>query len=129
RRSSSARRIASSRTLLAATTATLLCCALAGPALAQNDPPPAAAGVSAGGAPSKPAFERTLPNGMKVIVREDRRAPTVVHLVLYRVGSIDESNGRTGVSHVLEHMMFKGTETLSPGEFSRRVAALGGREN
>lgn len=74
-------------------------------------------------------FERTLPNGMKVIVREDRRAPTVVHLVLYRVGSMDEVNGRTGVAHVLEHMMFKGTKTAPQGEFSRRVAALGGREN
>ncbi|HRA77965.1 MAG TPA: pitrilysin family protein [Burkholderiaceae bacterium] len=74
-------------------------------------------------------FERTLPNGMKVIVREDRRAPTVVHLVLYRAGSMDEVNGRTGVAHVLEHMMFKGTKTVPQGEFSRRVAALGGREN
>ena len=74
-------------------------------------------------------FERTLPNGMKVVVREDRRAPTVVHLVLYRAGSMDEVNGRTGVAHVLEHMMFKGTKTVPQGEFSRRVAALGGREN
>ena len=60
---------------------------------------------------------------MKVIVREDRRAPTVVHMVLYRAGSIDEVNGRTGVAHVLEHMMFKGTRTAPQGEFSRRVAA------
>ncbi|NLD68412.1 MAG: insulinase family protein [Limnobacter sp.] len=73
--------------------------------------------------------ERMLPNGMKVLVREDHRAPTVVHLVLYRIGSIDEINGLTGVSHVLEHMMFKGTKTLGVGEFSRRVAERGGREN
>lgn len=73
--------------------------------------------------------ERMLPNGMKVLVREDRRAPTVVHLVLYRVGSVDEVNGLTGISHVLEHMMFKGTKTLGVGEFSRRVAERGGREN
>jgi len=66
---------------------------------------------------------------MKVIVREDRRAPTVVHLVLYRAGSMDEVSGRTGVAHVLEHMMFKGTKTVPQSEFSRRVAALGGREN
>ncbi len=73
--------------------------------------------------------ERTLSNGLKVIVIEDRRAPTVAHMVWYRAGSIDEVNGKTGVAHVLEHMMFKGTKTLAPGEFSRRVAAMGGREN
>jgi len=73
--------------------------------------------------------ERTLSNGMKAIVIQDHRAPTVAHMVWYRAGSIDEVNGRTGVAHVLEHMMFKGTRSLGPGEFSRRVAALGGREN
>ncbi len=88
-----------------------------------------AAGATSTAAPAPAVFERTLPNGMKVIVREDRRAPTVVHLVLYRVGSMDEVNGTTGVAHVLEHMMFKGTKTVPAGEFSRRVAALGGREN
>lgn len=82
-----------------------------------------------GNAGRAPAFERTLPNGMKVIVREDHRAPTAVHLVLYRVGGIDEPGGRTGISHMLEHMMFKGTPTHPAGEFSRIVAALGGREN
>ena len=80
-----------------------------------------------------PAFaqttERMLANGMKAIVIEDHRAPTVAHMVWYRAGSYDEENGRTGVAHVLEHLMFKGTKTLAPGEFSRRVAALGGREN
>lgn len=74
-------------------------------------------------------FERTLPNGMKVLVKADNRAPTVVHMVWYRAGSMDEVNGRTGVAHVLEHMMFKGTRNLAPGEFSRRVAQMGGREN
>ena len=73
--------------------------------------------------------ERTLANGMKLIVRPDHRAPTVAHMVWYRAGSVDEVNGRTGVAHVLEHMMFKGTRTLGPGEFSKRVAALGGRDN
>jgi len=87
------------------------------------------AAASSAAVPAPGVFERTLPNGMKVIVREDRRAPTVVHLVLYRVGSTDEVNGTTGVAHVLEHMMFKGTKTVPAGEFSRRVAALGGREN
>lgn len=75
------------------------------------------------------AQERVLANGLKVLVKEDRRAPTVVHLIVYRAGSIDEVNGRTGVAHALEHMMFKGTRTVPSGEFSRRVAAMGGREN
>jgi zinc protease len=73
--------------------------------------------------------ERVLANGLKVLVKSDRRAPTVVHLIAYRAGSIDEVNGRTGVAHALEHMMFKGTRTVAAGEFSRRVAAMGGREN
>lgn len=73
--------------------------------------------------------ERTLANGMKVLVIEDHRAPTVAHMVWYRVGSIDEVSGRTGLAHVVEHLMFKATRTLAPGEFSRRVAAMGGREN
>jgi zinc protease len=76
-----------------------------------------------------PAHEFVLGNGMKVIVKEDHRAPTVAHMVWYRVGAMDESNGTTGVAHAFEHMMFKGTKTLRPGEFSQRVAALGGREN
>ena len=75
------------------------------------------------------AFETTLPNGLKIIVRDDPRAPTIAHMVWYRAGSIDEFNGTTGVAHVLEHMMFKGTRQVKPGEFSRRVAAAGGREN
>ena len=70
-----------------------------------------------------------LDNGLTLIVKPDRRAPTAVHMLWLRVGSMDELNGTTGVAHVLEHMMFKGTDTLAPGEFSRRVAALGGREN
>ena len=73
--------------------------------------------------------EFLLNNGLKLIVREDHRAPTVVHMVWYRVGSMDETNGRTGVAHVLEHMMFKGTDKVKAGEFSRLVAAVGGREN
>lgn len=75
------------------------------------------------------AQEFMLKNGMKVIVKEDHRAPTVAHMVWYKIGSMDEVNGATGVAHALEHMMFKGTKTLKPGEFSQRVAALGGREN
>jgi zinc protease len=71
----------------------------------------------------------TLSNGMTLIVQPDRRAPTAVHMLWVRVGAMDEVDGTSGVAHVLEHMMFKGTPRLKPGEFSRRVAALGGREN
>ena len=71
----------------------------------------------------------TLANGMTVIVKPDKRAPTAVHMVWLRVGSMDEVDGTSGVAHLLEHMMFKGTPTLKPGDFSRTVAALGGREN
>ena len=71
----------------------------------------------------------TLPNGFTVIVKPDRRAPTAVHMLWVRVGAMDEVDGTSGVAHALEHMMFKGTANLAPGEFSRRVAALGGREN
>lgn len=70
-----------------------------------------------------------LANGMQLIVQPDHRAPTAVHMVWLKVGSMDEVNGFTGVAHVLEHMMFKGSKKLAPGEFSRRVAALGGQEN
>ena len=73
--------------------------------------------------------EHQLDNGMKVIVKEDHRAPIVVSQVWYKVGSSYEYGGISGVSHVLEHMMFKGTKNHPPGEFSRIIAANGGREN
>ena len=73
--------------------------------------------------------EFKLSNGMKVIVQEDHRAPVVVSQVWYRAGSLDEVNGKTGVAHVLEHMMFKGTKKTPAGQFSRLVAAAGGKEN
>jgi zinc protease len=78
---------------------------------------------------AEPAQEFMLKNGMKIIVKEDHRAPTAAHMIWYKVGSMDEVDGTSGVAHALEHMMFKGTKTLKPGEFSKRVAALGGREN
>ncbi|MDP2029124.1 MAG: pitrilysin family protein [Thiobacillus sp.] len=71
----------------------------------------------------------TLDNGLRVIVQEDHRAPVMVSQVWYRAGSMDEFNGTTGVAHVLEHMMFKGTKDVPPGEFSKKIAAAGGREN
>ena len=70
-----------------------------------------------------------LPNGMTLIVQPDRRAPTVLHMVWVRAGSIDEVDGRSGLAHIVEHMLFKGTPSLGEGEFSRRVAAMGGRDN
>jgi zinc protease len=73
--------------------------------------------------------ETTLANGMRVVVKEDHRAPVVVSMVWYRIGSIDEREGITGISHVLEHMMFKGTDRLKPNEFSRIIAEQGGRDN
>jgi zinc protease len=99
-----------------------------------------AAWVAAGAAAQTPApsapvgaprltHSYTLSNGLQLWVRPDRRAPTAVHMVWLRVGAMDEVDGTSGVAHVLEHMMFKGTAQLGPGEFSRRVSALGGREN
>ncbi|MBI3899790.1 MAG: insulinase family protein [Gammaproteobacteria bacterium] len=73
--------------------------------------------------------EITLPNGLRVIVKEDHRAPVVVSMVWYKVGSVDEPVSLTGISHALEHMMFKGTTHLKPNEFSRIIADNGGREN
>jgi len=88
----------------------------------------AALTATAAGAQSA-AQEHKLANGLRVIVKEDHRAPTVVHMVWYGAGSMDEVDGTSGVAHVLEHMMFKGTKTVKGGEFSRRIAAAGGREN
>jgi zinc protease len=73
--------------------------------------------------------ETVLSNGLRVIVKEDNRAPVVVSMVWYRAGSMDEVNGKTGVAHVLEHMMFKGTKDVPAGEFNKLVAAAGGRDN
>lgn len=73
--------------------------------------------------------ERELANGLRVVVKQDRRAPVAVVMTWYRVGSIDEVNGVTGVAHVLEHMMFKGTANTGVGEYSRAIALAGGRDN
>lgn len=92
----------------------VLCAFLASPASAQG---------------SVKAEQFTLANGLTLIVKPDRRAPTAVHMLWVRVGAMDEVDGTSGVAHVLEHMLFKGTPSVPAGEFSRRVAALGGREN
>ena len=73
--------------------------------------------------------EYELDNGLKILVKEDHRAPVVVSQVWYKVGSSYEHEGMTGISHALEHMMFKGTEKYASGEFSRIISENGGREN
>jgi zinc protease len=89
--------------------------ALAAPLFAQATPPPTS--------------EFQLSNGLKLLVREDHRAPVAVTQIWYKVGASYEYGGITGISHMLEHMMFKGTKKHPPGEFSRIIAANGGSEN
>jgi zinc protease len=73
--------------------------------------------------------EKVLDNGLKILVKEDHRSPVAVSQVWYKVGSSYEYGGITGISHMLEHMMFKGTEEYPAGEFSRIIAENGGNEN
>ncbi|MEK9646400.1 MAG: pitrilysin family protein [Alphaproteobacteria bacterium] len=70
-----------------------------------------------------------LENGLKVVVIENHRAPIAMQMVWYRVGAADEEPGESGLAHFLEHLLFKGTKTVKPGEFSRKIARIGGREN
>ncbi|HEY8268367.1 MAG TPA: pitrilysin family protein [Xanthobacteraceae bacterium] len=70
-----------------------------------------------------------LGNGLEVVVIPDRRAPVVTHMIWYRVGSADEEQGKSGIAHFLEHLMFKGTAKNPGGKFSQVVAAIGGQEN
>jgi zinc protease len=91
-------------------------------------------GLTSIAAPARAAFvdqvlETTLKNGLKVILLENHKAPLVTFQVWYRVGSRNEQWGKTGLSHMLEHMMFKGTEKVGPGEFSRTIEQNGGDEN
>ena len=71
----------------------------------------------------------TLKNGLRGVVIVNRRAPVALHMLWYKVGAIDEPAGNSGIAHFLEHLLFKGTKTLKNGEFSKIVAANGGREN
>jgi zinc protease len=73
--------------------------------------------------------EYYLSNKLKVILIEDKRSPIVVSSIWYKVGSSYEYEGISGISHVLEHMMFKGTKTTEPGEFSAKIKKIGGTEN
>jgi zinc protease len=79
---------------------------------------------------SERVTEAVLPNGLKVILLEDHKAPVAVFQIWYRVGSRNERSGRSGLSHLLEHMMFKGgTETVAPDEYTRIVQRNGGQTN
>ncbi len=73
--------------------------------------------------------EFTLDNGLQVVVIEDHRSPAVTHMVWYKVGAADEPPGVSGIAHYLEHLMFKGTDSVAPGEFSQVIEANGGSEN
>ncbi|SEA78416.1 pitrilysin family protein [Variovorax sp. YR216] len=115
------------RAALGAVLALVLSAPWALPAFAQSSPSKSATASPSNGTPAAEKF--TLSNGMTLIVQPDRRAPTAVQMLWVRVGSMDEVDGTSGVAHAVEHMMFKGSKALKPGEFSRRVAALGGREN
>lgn len=79
--------------------------------------------------PDQPTHEFKLDNGLNVIVREDHRAPVVVSQLWYKVGSSYETSGTTGLSHMLEHMMFKGSRHFGPGEASQWLRELGAKEN
>ena len=80
--------------------------------------------------PSGPQVETArLDNGLEIIVIPDFRADVVTHMLWYRVGSADEPKGKSGIAHFFEHLMFRGTENIAPGEFSKTVARLGGQDN
>ena len=102
------------RRLLAASICTLALAAIAPPTGARELPRPE-------------TF--TLRNGLQVVVITDRRAPVVTHMVWYRVGAADEPHGQSGIAHFFEHLMFKGTREIAPGDFSRIIARNGGDEN
>jgi zinc protease len=86
--------------------------------------------ATAGQAASKPDVGHfTLANGLEVVVVPDRRAPVVTHMVWYKVGAADETPGKSGLAHFLEHLMFKGTVRNPIGKFSQTVAFVGGQEN
>src|SRR5271163_904647 len=100
----------------------LLVVALAGAAIG-----PVAGAAFAGTGPEVTDF--TLPNGLEVVVVPDHRAPVVTHMIWYKVGAADETPGKSGLAHYLEHLMFKGTEKNPGATFSKDVAAIGGQEN
>src|SRR6478752_3589165 len=78
---------------------------------------------------SPPPASFTLRNGLQVVVIPDHRTPVVTQMIWYKVGSADETPGKSGLAHFLEHLMFKGTEKHPIGEFSQTVLRVGGNEN
>jgi zinc protease len=89
-----------------------------------------AVAVALDGARASPrVVEFTLANGLQVLVIPDHRAPVVTQMVWYKVGAADEPRGSSGIAHFLEHLMFKGTDTIPPGQFSKIVARNGGEDN
>src|SRR5258708_5017660 len=71
----------------------------------------------------------TLGNGLQVVVIPNHRVPAVTQMVWYKVGAADDPRGTSGIAHFLEHLMFKGTKAMTPGEFAAQIAATGGRAN
>ena len=90
---------------------------------------PAAVRTPVEASPGPQISHFTLENGLEVVVIPDHRTPVVTHMVWYKVGSADETAGKTGLAHFLEHLMFKGTEKNPMGLFSQTVATIGGQEN
>jgi zinc protease len=88
-----------------------------------------AVALMAGAAAADTVSTFRLDNGMDVVVIEDHRAPVVVHMVWYRIGSADEPAGNSGIAHFLEHLMFQGTKEVAPGDLSKIVSAQGGSDN
>jgi zinc protease len=85
--------------------------------------------ISALSAPETDVTHTTLSNGMQIVVIPDHRAPVITQMVWYKIGAADEPPGKSGIAHFLEHLMFKGTEKIPPGEFSKIIARNGGEDN
>ncbi|GMG82220.1 pitrilysin family protein [Paralimibaculum aggregatum] len=96
------------------------------PARAEAPAPEPAATAPAPG-PAVSSF--ILGNGMRAVVIEDHRAPVVTHMVWYPMGGADSPPGKSGIAHYLEHLMFKGTDEIPEGAFSKIIAANGGSDN
>ena len=96
-------------------------------AAGQMAPAPRPVSVAPQSGPKATQFE--LANGMKVVVIEDHRSPVVTHMLWFRVGGTDDPPGLSGAAHLFEHLMFKGTKTVPPGELSKTVARNGGQDN
>ena len=86
-------------------------------------------GVALSNLHAAPVQEFVLDNGLKVLLLEDHKSPAVTFQVWYRVGGRNEKDGKSGLAHFLEHMMFKGTPSTGPEEYSRIIAKNGGRSN